>query len=114
MRLAVWAHLDDDPVDQLNSLLIERARVDDPAVVLGIKTVNGKLGGESSHMGDVRARARKPLTAPLVAVIDLACLLVRLEASLVADLVDLLGELLAGSLVALALAGGYASSAKRL
>src|ERR1039458_7882277 len=75
MRLAVWAHLDDDPVDQLNALLIERARVDDPAVVLGVKAVNGKLGGESSHMGDVRARARarSPLAAPLVAVIDLAC-----------------------------------------
>ncbi len=65
MRLAVWAHLDDDPADQLNALLIERARLDDPAVVLGIKAMNWKLGEESSHTRDVIARPRKPLAAPL-------------------------------------------------
>ncbi|MGO9753263.1 MAG: hypothetical protein ACLP22_17495 [Solirubrobacteraceae bacterium] len=54
------------------------------------------------------------MAAPLAEVIDLASLLVRLEASLDADLVDLLGQLLADPLVALALASGYANSTKRL
>jgi hypothetical protein len=46
---AVWAHLDDDAVDQLDALLIERARVDDQAVVLRVEAMNGKFRGDGGH-----------------------------------------------------------------